>query len=229
MKNNDLITPDLPDGKEPNCDNVMIQKNPTELVLSLSLNPDHNKRMQLVYGSQLYGTFFGVFASFIIKDKKISGVKLQNINYKGIINLGIVGIKVYKGTEKEGTSKNLYMEVFLKAFQPSDKIQTFTFKEEFSVENIKEVIVSRNLQSFATNNKTGLGDNNMFDTEFYEKDGLYVREKKKILDQDLENWGYLPCDNRYVKPESQLEEEVVKGIRTTGGRCPRSRLIVVAK
>ena len=228
MENNDLIRPDQPDVKDPECNKPMEVNNPTELVLSLSLEPNHNKRMQFVYGSQLYGTFFGVFASFIITNKKISGVKLQTINYKGIINLGIVGIKV-RTENKDSNNKILYLDFIFKAFQASDKIQSFTFKEEFSVDEIAEVIVSRSLQRFTTNVRTGLGDNNVFDSEFYEKDGLYVREKKNIFDEDLEDWGYLPCDNRYVKPETEVEKEIAKGIRTTGGRCPRSRLIVVAK
>jgi hypothetical protein len=44
---------------------------------------------QFVYGTELYGTLFGVFARFKVeKDGKIKSVKLQLFNYRGMINVG---------------------------------------------------------------------------------------------------------------------------------------------
>lgn len=60
-------------------------------------NPDY----QFVYGSQLLGTFFGIFANFKTEAEskysvKINSVSFGLINYKGVLNFGIKDVKYDK-------------------------------------------------------------------------------------------------------------------------------------
>lgn len=63
---------------------------------------------QAIYASQLYGTFFMVFAKFTAIDKgegvySISKIKFKLVNYKGLINIGINKVQ---GIEKKTDLQN---------------------------------------------------------------------------------------------------------------------------
>ncbi len=78
---------------------------------SSNINLNDESRVQALYASQLYGTFFGVFAKFGVSEteeiggvnsKFINSITFNLINFKGLLNLEILGsgnVRKIKGIE----------------------------------------------------------------------------------------------------------------------------------
>lgn len=152
----------------------------TEFFLALSLTPEDRKKFQVVYSSQLYGTFFSVYACFKFTDTKVGGdfelVTFKIHNYKGPINIGIKEV-VYDSTEQQflitvqglGESKDDFEKVA-------------TFKNGISFSASKPMKFERKLVPL---NDRDSDSNHMpfkhgfFDSEFYKRDGdCYLRRPK---------------------------------------------------
>ncbi len=220
-----------------------------QLALPYSFKKEHNDKMQFIYASQLYGTFFGIFAQFettpntndsVFLDK----VYLKLINYKGIVNLGITQISnpfIYE--------KKLHINIKVKAFQDANKPLLFLFTTRQSIANNQELIINRELDSFAANTTLGLGDNYAFDSEFFERDGYYCRSNTNRFDSipsgeftENEERGVFYRFDSTTKPNQQrvisnnvtyLDPEPIpinkEGIPKLieGGRCPRTNLFAI--
>ena len=205
-----------------------------ELVLSLSLAEEHNQKLQLFYTSQLYGTFFCIFGSFVIKEdpndgkKKIFGVRLQLINYKGLINIGIVDVLEPQIEHYLPNITALKIGIVVRAFEKSEIEEEHLFYQPYTYDDLDQIIFERKLLKMSVDERTGVGVANVFDEEFYDRDGLYVRERDRMdVATSEEDWKYDECVNRFVQYDPGDCEGIID--KTTGGRCPRSKLIIVTK
>lgn len=107
---------------------------------SSNINLNDSKRVQTIYASQLYGTFFGIFATFDVtktitsgnsKTKKITGINFNLINYKGPLNLEISWVGNVRKIDKqqlgfEGIAADIHVQHTSKSmpfqlFNPANK------------------------------------------------------------------------------------------------------------
>ncbi|WP_106792317.1 hypothetical protein [Aquimarina sp. Aq78] len=224
------------------------QLNPLDLTLTISLSEADEDRMQLVYASQLYQTFFAVFGAFDVdrtdpNDLKLKGIVLQLINYKGMINLGIIGVSnpiiIENGIE---------IRFKVKAMMPSGILKYYGFDEAVPVKNSDRIDFQRVLEPIDVKPYTGVGDNLVHDCEFFERDGLYNRKRTLRLDDDNVK-GFISHDSdgelrRWLSTPATLERNDARMANTIkyhsgiliiphkqvipkapGGRCPKSKSI----
>ncbi len=141
-----------------------------------------NHGLQEVYSSQNYGTFYSLYMSFESSvdsadpDKiTLTNVKFTLVNYKGIINLGIVDVE----DEEKGDDGLLEFKVRVRAMERRREFHLRENGESKAItidkKEIGTVKISRELQRM-TEFDAELGpdhpDNPVFDEEFYYRDGL---------------------------------------------------------
>jgi subtilisin family serine protease len=153
----------------------------------LSGTANHN---QFIYGSQLYGTNFGVFCDFNVgypdANKKtecnIIGATASIVNYKGILDLGILGmptlkLQVYNFGDRKETA--LVMNIKLQAVVAGKSTYSAKVKID-KTDLIKEehlFVVNRDLVRINNDPKNPIVDG-VFENEFYYRDGLRYAERK---------------------------------------------------
>jgi len=143
-----------------------------------------DKRFQLVYATQLYGSLFGVFGRFNAREvdntkMELDSVDFQGINYKGPINLGIKEISL-----KSSDSNALNIELKLQADETGMytdvkrcTINKFVTKNQlFVIERELVPMVDPNLEPDILKRAFKHGK---FDSEFFVRDGLYVKDRPK--------------------------------------------------
>lgn len=201
---------------------------------TVSLGEESKKRWQTVYISQLYGTFFIVYALFNFDREKscLKSVSLRLINYKGPINLGIKTAKYLPQRKKVLIIEN-------EDGMPIEKIiNTVSIKLEVQALN---PVVQKDVEVTCILNNTGTdyyfeiarhlvpmeeGEhlvNGVFDSEYYYRDGL---REPALLDRDFPDArGLNPTvdsDNVFTDDEGNpLNEDELLGRRGSGGICPR--------
>ncbi|MGH1388294.1 hypothetical protein [Kordia sp.] len=229
---------------------MSIKLNPSKLTLTISLKEEDEERMQLVYASQLYQTFFAVFASFDIDRTdpnllKLKGVYLELINYKGIINLGIVGI-----LDPIFIDNGIEIKLKIKALHESGVLKYYKFTSPKIIKNNtdSQINFARVLEPIANNHITGTNENHIFDSEFFERDGLFNRKKiRRLEEEDDDDFEAINQNNlqlRYSNPsvlrapalQNRVKENYIHGVevkiesppidKAPGGRCPKSINIV---
>ncbi len=223
------------------------QLNPLDLTLTISLNEADENRMQLVYASQLYQTFFAVFGAFDVDRADpnaltLKGIALQLINYKGMINLGIIGV-----SDPVIIDDGIEIRFKIKAMTPSGILKYYGFDKAVSVKNSDRIDFQRVLEPIDVKPYTGVGDNLVHDSEFFERDGLYNRKRTLRLDDDTIE-DFIPYDSdgelrRWLSTPTSLEgrstrtaniikyhtgklitqEQIIP--KAPGGRCPKSKSI----
>ena len=219
------------------------QINPLNLTLTISLKEEDDSRMQLVYASQVYQTFFCVFGAFEIDrtnpmNLKLQGVHLQLINYKGLLNLGIVGVS---NPIRTGNGVEIIFKI--KASVPSGIMKYYQFDEAIVIKNGKHIDFHRILEPMDVDPVRGVSGSNVYDTEFYERDGLYNRKRTVRLDVDSENFSKQENQAeiaRWFKSPKELsikesfklnkvkyhQGELIKWesviVKAPGARCPKS-------
>lgn len=190
--------------------------NPHDLTLTISLKKEDQKRMQLVYASQLYGTFFTVFGSFDLEyhnDKPVllKGVCLRLINYKGQINLGLVSVTmdpVLEEIDKQENSKSNEVEKELtihfrvQALQNNDVLKYFRFTEPMNIEGLKNLVFQRELLPIHNVDKMSAVHSGVFDSEFFDRDGLFTRKNTLRMDEEtMDDWSCNKHTGRRYKEE----------------------------
>lgn len=142
---------------------------------------------QAIYTSQSYGTFYVVYAEFTTEEDNdnyyVKNINLKLVNYKGLINLGIADATLIPiKDEFSGNSKGALLDLTVKAFEQD----TFTVKN-YDVshpypKNDSEFLVNRELVAMHPNNSPLEG--NIFDEEFYYRDGIDLKGQKGLSLQE---------------------------------------------
>ena len=149
----------------------------------LNIQKTNTDDHQLIYASQLYGTFFTVSACLKINEKnELTGMLLTLVNYKGLLNIGI--LPETKKFQINGQGHAI-LELHLSALygrHGSDRRVEVTC-EPYSIAKLKDLKVTRKLWSFANyedGDLTSHLDDEHFDSEFYERDGSAIFKKHRM-------------------------------------------------
>lgn len=162
-----------------------------ELSSNVHLSHKSNNRYQLLYNSQLYGTFFSIYGKFTVNESGIlSHVAIKLVNYKGLINIGIKKFHPPK-IEEVDLSEELNLVGFEKlSLHLVVEVEGFSNKFsddcgcDLAVDTTNEdfyVVLSRHLQPMDDDAL----DNRLFDEEFYYRDGLRTIPVNRV-GRDLE-------------------------------------------
>jgi hypothetical protein len=143
-----------------------------------------------IYASQLYGTLFAVYANFVGTNNgpnfEITKITMRLINYKGLVNIGFTDDISLRG--KDFNAGDALMEVneinfgvraaskvvekILPLAAPIILINGISIPLVFN----RTLYPMQEFQSFQTRSAGNLGEEppltDMFDTEFYERDGV---------------------------------------------------------
>lgn len=101
---------------------------------SSNISLSDGSRIQTIYASQLYGTFFGIFAKFDVsqttfngtkKSKYIEKIKFTLINFKGNLNLEIVGAGNIRKITDIKNLKGFTLDINVKHTDKSQPIQLY--------------------------------------------------------------------------------------------------------
>lgn len=161
-------------------------KNLTSLLVNLNKNDTTNH--QLVYASQLYGTFFAVGAKLSVEGNNLTGIELALNNYKGLYNVGlmtttrntwhiedrtgviVLHLKADNGQNTDQLTRKLKMHL------PSD----------ISFTSLDYLFVTRELHPMSNKSLVEHLDENIFDSEFYTRNGSFIAPIER-LDNHLPN------------------------------------------
>ena len=167
-------------------------------------------RFQSVYSSQNYGVFYELYtkANFH-KEEKIDVIKSFEfiiVNYKGPLNLGFADLDIKKDElfhNKEDQVLGLRIVLSGKNNKNYLKIEV---PESWGVtkKNIKQLNVFRMLVPLNGLKLKNAMEGNIFDTEFYERNGIYITRKKIVpsgnYDFDDEN-NFGPAIEKIATPD----------------------------
>ncbi|MEL6559955.1 MAG: hypothetical protein AAFQ94_17330 [Bacteroidota bacterium] len=166
-----------------------------EFSSNLCLREDDIERYQFIYATQLYETLFGVYGKFNVVQQGdssvITSIDFIGINYKGPITLSVFPQfdQPTYATDSDSDRKMLEMNLYLQAGKSSPQnINSYVVNlkelypdETFTLKNNDYLKIQRKLVPMVTDNKLPVSErafsNGQFDSEFYERDGLYVKEK----------------------------------------------------
>ena len=167
---------------------ALLIPNPITIYTSIVVDSDKH---QLLYSSQLYGTFFAVSGKFILCEKKenLVSIELHLINYKGLYNIGLLDeTKVDFKPISGGTLFEL--KLHLKALEGVHGHHKHLTIDNLNVplESISGIDVTRKLHSFVESGPVSDHLNAAyFDAEYYERDGLIIRQKEHLDDATIMN------------------------------------------
>lgn len=166
----------------------------TTIVLSEGRSND----FQLVFASQVYGTFFGIYAKLDFTRQsgrlKLNKITFRMINYKGQINIGID--KVDPPLRDPEDTKKLNVNFHLKGYMPALQDYECDFTEdEIYLEDGSEITFKRTMHEFVER-PDDIFAVGTFDDEFYFRDGLFPIEAPV---SDLENKIEAKYPNRIGK------------------------------
>ncbi|MFY0686008.1 MAG: hypothetical protein JXQ90_02525 [Cyclobacteriaceae bacterium] len=148
-------------------------------------------RFQFVYGSQLYGTFFSIYAKFIgvpVDDHfLINKILVQGINYKGALNIDIENAYVKeKSDEFDNTSSQnaliigIDVRATINAQPVTEEIIVDNLGSGISVPTDHILLIERKLKRMYQGNSSDLRDRAFvgghFDSEFFVRDGLFIKD-----------------------------------------------------
>lgn len=168
------------------------------------VNPLDNKHYQEVYASQVYGTFFAVYAKFIgaelTQDKcQIAKVELKVVNYKGLYDLGLVNVNSMECDDEINVKK---VQLEMRAMNPLNKKNepqyNMTFEMDQSFSKGEVLCFERSL--FMLHDKEVASEKGLFDSEFFYREGLredndYERRKPVPRQPNLNSGLMCPESN----------------------------------
>jgi len=168
--------------------------------ITCNINKTDSKSNQLVYCSQLYGTFFAVGAKLIIKNGLLKKMKLTLINFKGLYNIGM--LKKTKNTF-EFDGKNATLTLLLKAnggrHGTKKGKQIVVNCRNTPIDKLNKLNVTRELKKISKTEMDDHLDEGIFDSEFYQRDGSLVLELRR-----LDNVGELTPQDRCKTTTSNI-------------------------
>ncbi|MET1260228.1 hypothetical protein ABV409_12845 [Flagellimonas sp. DF-77] len=188
----------------------------------LYLNLDVTKKVdayQIIYASQLYGTFFAIGARFELNDdcSEIEGIELTLNNYRGLYNIGM-HYNTANNWETKGDIGVLKLQ--LMAYNGTDnddlvKKLTMNLSENIPLSDIKGIFTTRDLISFTKADPIEDHlDEPTFDSEYFERNGRYIKRKKRLD-------SVLPDD------PDQIDLKNVPEIADPQGNCMNTLAILI--
>ncbi|MEM1406210.1 MAG: hypothetical protein AAGG59_05505 [Bacteroidota bacterium] len=173
-----------------------------EFSSNISIREADKDRFQLIHATQLYGTFFGIYAQMVC-DKPSDGktrlkeMNFVGINYKGPINLElckqpgatdqilVVDKPRTKTTDDGGIEMDIWVRASTKNVETKFEVLTLDF-QQFNLDEISDgnyLRVLRKLQRMSSNGTGSKNEaivNGMFDSEYFVRDGLLIRPQGDI-------------------------------------------------
>lgn len=201
-----------------------MEENPINLITA-NIDFSNNEDYQTIYASQLYGTFFAIYAKLTTSKYTdyytLNDANLYLVNYKGNLDLGIVQADFFevKNTENNTVSGGFKIEVqALYQSKPENlKVKNIDTNLKF---NTKEsfLFVDRRLKRIHPQNDTNdiAIKDGVFDTEFYYRDGYIDNSKYKALKV---------CQSS--KPKEWSDEADNFSIAPGNPKCPRSKMLIL--
>lgn len=168
---------------------------------TITLNSKDNERYQAIYASQSYGTFYGIYGKFTVDDvysdkesvptsKLLKQIDLKLINYKGVLNICLEKDSKLDSETNFDDKNGLILTVKIKGATDSSANDTdhLTFDPPIPIEHDSYFVVIRELLNLHGQSGDEFNDdeilrpfvNGIFDTEFYERQGVAVRKKAEI-------------------------------------------------
>ncbi len=146
--------------------------------VDLSIQLEENV-YQFLYGSQLYGTSFALYGRFDCSPLenthiKINKIRFQLINYRGCVNIGLIGQPKYGKRNGQHV-----IVIYVKPLQSSAEPIDFDFEGEGLIINEGDRINFQRLAKpfdsrLKEENNSGYSQNEIFfDTEFNYRDGYF--------------------------------------------------------
>lgn len=193
-----------------------------------NVNLSNSDDYQSIYASQLYGTFFAVYAKFEVADinpsdgvYKLTGLRLKILNYKGIVNLGIVQGHLlpvennYNEPKADGWRLILELQALGGSTDCIIQCQSNEFKKGDSF-----LGVDRRLKELP--NMGGF----IFDNEFNYREGFKTQVSGDTLVCTQEIITREPKPKKFS--DSDLTAKIVFDKNSDSGKqCPKSRLFVM--
>lgn len=169
---------------------------------------------QVVYASQIYGSFFLVNGTFITEPSSEEGyqtittVEFELVNYKGLFNIGLEDVSFDE-------AKNCF-HLHLEALSNSTKKTVINIKVDCS----KKLYFIRELAEIKDAFKKGVHDD-----EFYYRDGNF---KMKRPPYDLLNNTNCDAIQRCIETKVPFELDSIEKVDLApGGRCMMSELKIL--
>jgi len=152
---------------------------------TVSLTPDDNNRFQVVYASQRYGTFFGVFAKFKIRkagdQTLLDQVDFELINFKGPVNISLVKIAI--DTEARERIRDVDLILAKLDFQQAMGLavteRSFSFANPIEIKKDSYFSIISDLLPLSGGHDTKVAFvNGFFDSEYFYRDGLAAHPRE---------------------------------------------------
>ena len=206
-----------------------------------SRNPDHTikkeNHYQSVYSSQIYGTFFSVYAKFNLDISKsdipngvyhVDSVDFKVANYKGILDIGIQNVILPKDLQSEIDGNPNLTPTEKKALKPfilnmramggfdgpGHSQPKYDVNEKLDIKiSSRDVLYFRRVKLPLHSDNSAL-KNGIFDNEFY------FRESPDITKRNVRT---AHTDNR----RPNLAEEAFESFESSGILCPTSENYVI--
>ena len=165
-----------------------LKKMSDNFICTFNLKDQNDK--QFVYSSQLYGTHFCVYAKVVLDstETKINGLKFYLINYKGILNLGLIKDKM-ENQQVVFSDGEINFRLHLRALESTHGETLFCTLplNEIPVNELNFMEIDRKLHPLSSTN----GENHpftgqVFDSEFFDRDGVFVQPRINPEDNSVE-------------------------------------------
>ncbi|MEK6154549.1 hypothetical protein WIW50_14865 [Flavobacteriaceae bacterium 3-367] len=170
---------------------------------------------QNIYSSQLYGTFFMVYAKFSTETceggYKIKSITLRLLNYKGPINLGIARAKLIQ--KRDGDTKSAKLKIEVQALKPSNIDVGVEIVPGLECSIGGDIYVDRSLKPLGSDFVDGV-----FENEFRYREGFEKKDDRLVP----------VTEARKPVPRNDYDEIEDSTIALKGGYlCPESTNKVV--
>lgn len=201
-------------------------KNMTPMVASIEVGNEYD--YQIVYASQLYGTFFTVGAKLELSedDSSIIGICLALNNYKGLYNIGMLDHTRNTFLHKNGKAL-IILHLMVDNGKNTDKLKrkvSMNLSKPIPIDEIDELNFTRVIHSLTeVNSPEDHLDESIFDSEFYVRNGKYIAAIDRL---DM----YLPkpnIENKGVKSAKSNKQITITGDPDTN--CMNSKVKLIKK
>ena len=183
-----------------------------------NIDLENERDFQAIYSSQLYGTFFMIYAKFKSKSStkyELENIELKLLNFKGLLNLGLTRARFVqiKDADEKVTGGKIIIEVQALHTNTYLKSVDNVNGNSFSVNDF--INVDRRVKMMDPNNEKS----NVFDEEFLYREGF---RRNPSAPGDLTT-VQTESFNKTPFPHGDYSQDEVTVVAFTGFLCPRSQ------